>query len=138
MKHWLQCVALALVALLAIPQGIAEGICNTLEPQPSMDMHVCCAPAGHDAMPSTGHARMAMARNAEMASCGEGCCSLAPQNSPPQGTPEKAQPDTLTAELATAGAAMTVSASSGARLHAFNPFDASAPARYLLLHVFRI
>jgi hypothetical protein len=89
MKHLLQFVTFIIVALLVIPPALAEGLCFTSQAQTvSMD---CC---------NVDQVGTPIAPSAVVQECNEGCCSVAPQNSPAPTIPDKLKVDSTAPDAA--------------------------------------
>ena len=125
MKLLLQCVAALLVACLAVPPSLAEGLCVMLKGIHPAEMRCC----------STMNQAMIRA-SAQEPACGDPCCLVSPRSSPVSTAPEKFQADS--APLTLPGWE-TVAPAPGAEPHSPSAkLDASVSARYILLMTFRI
>ncbi len=82
MKHLLQIVAFAVVALLAVPPALAESICTAASKQ-SESMECC----------DVDHVSALSALPDVVQDCDEGCCSVAPQKVPTSAVPDKLKTD---------------------------------------------
>jgi len=88
MKHLLQSVAMMVMAFLAIPPAVAEGLC--LLPQSPPSNMECCTSLKHASAqgPALSIAQF----------CNEGCCSVTPQKSATLISSEKLKADSPTPE----------------------------------------
>jgi len=129
MKRLLQFVALLVVALLAVPPAVAEGLCLLTQNQPgAME---CCSSLEHISAPAT-------APQATIAqSCNEGCCSVAPATPASLTLPDKYKADSPTTSAPQAHADISLDVP-----RAFNsPAFATTGLTHdlpVLLHTFRI
>jgi hypothetical protein len=128
MKHLLQFAAVVVVALLAIPPALAEGLCLiTQAQQTSME---CCA-NGID------HIGAPTALSTAIQNCEEGCCSVAPQNPPAPIAPDKFQADSPWQLASHNVAALSLQAQPESAAQQITPADRTQDLP-VLLHTFRI
>jgi hypothetical protein len=135
MKRLLQFVVLAVVALLAVPPSLAEGICQMLQPGTQTDMPGCCASMSH-AGTHNMPAHESMSPVVEAQACNYSCCSVSPQIPSPRTTSEKAKVDST--KVLFAVVAEFEPATGHDQTHVPAPPAGSLTPRHILLRTFRI
>ena len=128
MKHPHQFVAVVVVALLAIPQAVAESFCSPLHDH--LTTMQCC---NGDTVGSSFKTAPAVLQD-----CNESCCSVAPSQAPPSSIPD----DKLTADTPTLDTPQTIASLIPCMPTEFVALDArdvsSSADRQVLLQTFRI
>jgi hypothetical protein len=144
MKRPLQFVGFVIAALLAVQPALAGGLCFTAPDAQQMTSSDCCASPGAAA---AHHGSVAMHRNSQaivseipdaqmQSECDEGCCSVAPQQTPQPSAPEKA---TAIRAPIVAGCIQAIATPDKTAQSFQSSYPrVSARARHLLLNVFRI
>jgi hypothetical protein len=144
MKRFLQVVAVGLIAVLAVPASVAEGICFMVDQNRQATMPGCCAHMNQATMRAmeqgfamAGSAGMRLADASMQAqSCGRNCCSVSPQMPPVQTAQDKSQSTMTQAPYASLTIALLPDAACEAAIVA-PPGGAAAP-RHILLKTLRI
>ncbi len=129
MKSLLQFVALVVMALLASPPGVAEGLCllGQSGQTPSME---CCVSAGHISVSEAG-VPPSMAPD-----CTGGCCSVAP-SSPAPSAPYTLKIDSSVVDVQLPANVITLRTASGLASSATHAVNATTDLQ-VLLRTFRI
>jgi len=135
MNRLLQVVALAIVALLAVPSSLAEGICQMLQPGPQVAMLDCCVSMGQTGMDHVPAAQQAPV-SLQAQGCANNCCSISPQTPPFQNAPEKARLDSTS--VAYVAAAVCDPMHQTRAILASAPVGSSPTPRHILLKTLRI
>ena len=145
MKKRLQLVGLVMAALLAVQPALADVLCVEQQGSLPMDAHGCCAASesaslrqqSGKALPQDPQSNALISSATQIQSgCDGGCCSMSPQNAPTPNAPVKATP--VRASLVQGSVAAVPTAGPVVQVLPNRQPNASAPARYLLLKVFRI
>jgi hypothetical protein len=135
MKRLLQIVTAVIVACLAVPPMVAEGVCFMVQPSQQTSIADCCIGMDHTAMHPMSSGGL-MAGSIQSNSCTDGCCSVSPQIPPAQTTPDKARMDAAQLSYPRSPA---VEALAGVRAApSSTPPGSSSTPRRILLKTFRI
>jgi hypothetical protein len=135
MKRLLQFVALAVVAFLAVPPSLAEGICQMLQLGTQADMPGCCASMGYAGMHNMP-AHESMSPMVQAQACNHNCCSISPQLPPLRATSEKAKADSTKVLVSVAEVFLPITGNGQAHVPA--PPASSLTPRHILLRTLRI
>jgi hypothetical protein len=142
MKRSFQFVGIVIAALLVVQPALAGGLCFTAPDSQQMTASDCCAvsdsassPHGAVALHAPGHAIVSTVPDTQLESdCGEGCCSVAPQRAPQPSATEKTT--AVRAQIVNMQAVPVADIPPQA-VRSIYP-HVTAPARHVLLNVFRI